>query len=207
MRTQYNVLINNAKHSYIVDEDVDIITGEDETAFKEGDAIVFSTNATGEISQVYNVFMSTGIVDSEKYDTFRDKIIANQILTTPDLATALSDNNDTVDLYFGPVVNKNNSTITIGTIVDGTVNYDTGVEVDTNKATIYTYDFNGGKNKLVLNNGLQVTPDIKSAKTVINGEEILNITDENVYDNIVFGLVRTINGDEAKEIYLFVNEN
>ena len=207
MRTQYNVLINNAKHSYIVDEDVDIITGEDEIAFKEGDAIVFSTNATGEISQVYNVFTSTGIVDSEKYDTFRDKIIANQILTTPDLATALSDNNDTVDLYFGPIVNKNNSTVTIGTIVDGTVNYDTGIEVDTNKATIYTYDFNGGKNKLVLNNGLQVTPDIKSAKTVINGEEILNITDENVYDNIVFGLVRTINGDEAKEIYLFVNEN
>ena len=207
MRTQYNVLINNAKHSYIVDEDIDIITGEDETAFKEGDAIVFSTNATGEISQVYNVFTSTGIVDLEKYDTFRDKIIANQILTTPDLATVLSDNNDTVDLYFGPIVNKNNSTITIGTIVDGTVNYETGVEVDTNKATIYTYDFNGGKNKLVLNNGLQVTPDIKSAKTVINGEEILNITDENVYDNIVFGLVRTINGDEAKEIYLFVNEN
>lgn len=207
MRTQYNVLINNAKHSYIVDEDVDIITGEDETAFKEGDAIVFSKNATGEISQVYNVFTSAGIADSEKYDTFRDKIIANQILTTPDLAATLSDNNDTVDLYFGPVVNKNNSTITIGTIVDGTVNYDTGVEVDTNKATIYTYDFNGGKNKLVLNNGLQVTPDIKSAKTVINGEEILNITDENVYDNIVFGLVRTINGDEAKEIYLFVNEN
>ena len=156
---------------------------------------------------MYNVFTSTGIVNSEKYDTFRDKIIANQNLITPDLATALSDNNDTVNLYFGPVVNKNNSTITIGTIVDGTVNYDTGVEVDTNKATIYTYDFNGGKNKLILNNGLQVTPDIKSAKTVIDGEEILNITDENVYDSIVFGLVRTINGDEAKEIYLFVNEN
>jgi len=54
---------------------------------------------------------------------------------------------------------------------------------------------------------MSVTPDVKAAKVDSdNGKDILDLNDEDVKDDVVFAVVRTID-DDAQEIYLIVNND
>jgi hypothetical protein len=202
----YNVVINGEEQQLILDDDVE---GADD--FREGDAILIVTNTAGYITKIEPVFANTNTLNGTTYDSFFNKVLnGDKILASTNFNTLLSDSkNDDVDIVFGPVVNKNGSLITIGTVEDGTVNYDQGTELSTSGATIYTYDFASSSkySRVLLDEGLQVTPDIKAAKTTNDkGEDILDLTDSNLAGDVVFAVARIID-DEVQEIYLIVNND
>ena len=76
-------------------------------------------------------------------------------------------------------------------------------------AKIYTYDFaaRSDNSRVLLDEGIASTPDVKAAKTTVGGQDILNLEHEDVIDDVVFAVVRTTDKDEAQEIYLIVNND
>ncbi len=206
-RTAYNIVVEGEEKQYIIDEDYDV------PELNEGDPIVFKTNAAGEISGIMELFNASNALNGTDYATLRDDIVAGGTLLPEDIEDiekALSDSHDDVTFAFGPVVNRNGSSVTIGEIAeDGTVNYDTGLDI-TIPDTIYTYDFSaGGRNtsKVLLEEGIAATPKVKAATTTVNGNDILDLNHEDVNGDIVFALVRLLNKDEAQEMYLIVNND
>lgn len=204
-RDAFNVVINGEETQVLLDEDV---VGDDD--FQEGDAIVYAVNAGGYVTKIYNVFDKTNVLNGTTYDAFKQDVLSKSVndIINEDLADELTDSNDTVEMLFGPVVNKNGNFVTIGTVEDGQyVNYDTGREIDCSDAKVYTYNFAGSSkySKVILDNGLMATMDSNAAK--VNGEDILDLLHEDVTDDIVFAVARVIDGDMAQEIYLIVNED
>lgn len=204
-RDAFNVVINGEETQVLLDEDV---VGD--ANFQEGDAIVYAVNAGGYVTRIYNVFDKTNVLNGTTYDAFKQDVLSKSVndIINEDLADELTDSNDTVEMLFGPVVNKNGNFVTIGTVEDGQyVNYDTGREIDCSDAKVYTYNFAGSSkySKVILDNGLTATMDSNAAK--VNGEDILDLLHEDVTDDIVFAVARVIDGDMAQEIYLIVNED
>lgn len=204
-REAFNVVINGEETQVLLDEDVVGNVG-----FQEGDAIVYAVNAAGYVTRIYNVFDKTNVLNGTTYDAFKQDVLSKSVndIINEDLADELTDSNDTVEMLFGPVVNKNGNFVTIGTVEDGQyVNYDTGREIDCSDAKVYTYNFAGSSkySKVILDNGLTATMDSNAAK--VNGEDILDLLHEDVTDDIVFAVARVIDGDMAQEIYLIVNED
>ncbi len=208
-RTAYNIVINGEETQVILDDDTV------DPGFSDGDVIMYTENG-GYVRDVYSIFTDTDMLDSTTYEDFRDMVLAANgkgiIVDTLDgepVGEQLSDNNnDDVNLVFGPVVNKKGNTVVIGTIEDKQyVNYDTGFEVDTRDAKVYAYDFGASSkySRVLLDNGMQATPDSNAAvSTNAAGEDILDLTDEDVVDDIVFAVARVID-DDVQEIYLILN--
>lgn len=227
--TAFNVIINGEEKQFIVDDDPDF-NGVDEDKFEEGDPIVFVTNAEGKIQKLYSLFTQGSLnKKSGNFSSFLTDVLDNKVavsnLTT--IAGDLTDNNDTVDLYFGPVVNKSGSNITIGAVeeisgydADGNqktfahaVNYDGAKahEISYKDAKIYTYDFaaSSRNSRVLLDEGIASTPDSKAAKLRDKDGDIVDVIDldsSEIKDDIVYALVRSID-DNAQEIYLIVNNN
>ena len=227
--TAFNVIINGEEKQFIVDDDPDF-NGVDEDKFEEGDPIVFVTNAEGKIQKLYSLFTQGSLnKKSGNFSSFLTDVLDNKVavsnLTT--IAGDLTDNNDTVDLYFGPVVNKSGSNITIGTVeeitgydADGNqktfahaVNYDGAKahEISYKDAKIYTYDFaaSSRNSRVLLDEGIASTPDSRAAKLRDKDGDIVDIIDldsSEIKDDVVYALVRSID-DNAQEIYLIVNNN
>lgn len=219
-KTAYNLVVNGEEKQFILDDDV-VITGNAgetvaEDAFDEGDVLVYATNSEGYISRIYSVFAGQNVLNGSSFEKFRTNAFKNQssVLANTKFADLLSDDDNDVNVVFGPVVDKSGSNITIGTVTtnaDGkyVVNYDKGLEVNYSKAKIYTYDFAAGskKSRVLLDEGIASTPDVKAAKTTVGGQDILNLEHEDVIDDVVFAVVRTTDKDEAQEIYLIVNND
>lgn len=219
-KTAYNLVVNGEEKQFILDDDV-VITGNAgktvaEDAFDEGDVLVYATNSEGYISRIYSVFAAQNVLNGSSFEDFRTNAFKKQssVLADTKFADLLSDDDNDVNVVFGPVVDKSGSNITIGTVTtnaDGkyVVNYDKGLEVNYSKAKIYTYDFAAGskKSRVLLDEGIASTPDVKAAKTIVGGQDILNLEHEDVIDDVVFAVVRTTDKDEAQEIYLIVNND
>ena len=107
------------------------------------------------------------------------------------------------------VATSQSGTVTTNAEGKYVVNYDEGLEVNYSNAKIYTYDFaaRSKKSRVLLDEGIASTPDVKDAKTTVGGQDILNLEHEDVIDDVVFAVVRTTDKDEAQEIYLIVNND
>lgn len=219
-KTAYNLVVNGEEKQFILDDDVVITGNKGETvadnAFDEGDVLVYATNSEGYISRIYSVFAGQNVLNGSSFEDFRTNAFKKQSSVLADIkfADLLSDDDNDVNVVFGPVVDKSGSNITIGTVTtnaDGkyVVNYDKGLEVNYSNAKIYTYDFAAGskKSRVLLDEGIASTPDVKAAKTTVGGQDILNLEHEDVIDDVVFAVVRTTDKDEAQEIYLIVNND
>lgn len=218
-KTAYNLIVNGEEKQLVLDDDVVISGVDDEDSFKEGDVLVYATNSEGKISKVVSVFANADTLNSTSFDKFRNKVFDNpaSILAnpTPSFDKFLSDDDNHVNVIFGAVVNKSGNNVTICDKItktaDGkyTVDYDEGTEVNYKDAKIYTYDFaaSSKNSKVLLDEGMSVTPDVKAAKVDSdNGKDILDLNDKDVKDDVVFAVVRTID-DDAQEIYLIVNND
>lgn len=219
-KTAYNLVVNGEEKQFILDDDV-VITGNAgktvaEDAFDEGDVLVYATNSEGYISRIYSVFAAQNVLNGSSFEDFRTNAFKKQssVLADTKFADLLSDDDNDVNVVFGPVVDKSGSNITIGTVTtnaDGkyVVNYDEGLEVNYSNAKIYTYDFaaRSDNSRVLLDEGIASTPDVKTAKTTVGGQDILNLEHEYVIDDVVFAVVRTTDKDEAQEIYLIVNND
>ena len=228
--TAFNVIINGEEKQFIVDDDPDF-NGVDEDKFEEGDPIVFVTNAEGKIQKLYSLFAQGSLNKKNgNFSSFLTDVLDNKVATQSTLTTVagkLTDSNDTVDLYFGPVVNKSGSNITIGAVeeisgydADGNqktfahaVNYDGAKahEISYKDAKIYTYDFaaSSRNSRVLLDEGIASTPDSRAAKLRDKDGDIVDIIDldsSEIKDDVVYALVRSID-DNAQEIYLIVNNN
>lgn len=219
-KTAYNLVVNGEEKQFILDDDVVITGNKGETvadnAFDEGDVLVYATNSEGYISRIYSVFAAQNVLNGSSFEDFRTNAFKNQssVLADTKFADLLSDDDNDVNVVFGPVVDKSGSNITIGKVTtnaDGkyVVNYDEGLEVNYSNAKIYTYDFaaRSDNSRVLLDEGIASTPDVKAAKTTVGGQDILNLEHEAVIDDVVFAVVRTTDKDEAQEIYLIVNND
>lgn len=203
-RTAYNIVVEGEEKQFIIDDDYNA------PELNEGDPIVFKTNAAGEITGIMEIFKASNELNGSTYADVRDAIVAGGTLLPGDedlkaIEEALSDSNDDVTFAFGPVVNRNGKSVTIGNVVDGKVDYDAGLDISV-PDTIYTYDFSaGGRNtsKVLLEEGIASTPKVKAATT----DDVLDLTHVDVTDNIVFALVRLVDKDDAQEMYLIVNND
>ena len=219
-KTAYNLVVNGEEKQFVLDDDV-VITGNAgktvaEDAFDEGDVLVYATNSEGYISRIYSVFAAQNVLNGSSFEDFRTNAFKKQssVLADTKFADLLSDDDNDVNVVFGPVVDKSGSNITIGTVTtnaDGkyVVNYDEGLEVNYSNAKIYTYDFaaSSKNSRVLLDEGIASTPDVKAATTTVGGQDILNLEHEDVIDDVVFAVVRTTDKDEAQEIYLIVNND
>ena len=219
-KTAYNLVVNGEEKQFILDDDV-VITGNAgktvaEDAFDEGDVLVYATNSEGYISRIYSVFAAQNVLNGSSFEDFRTNAFKKQssVLADTKFAELLSDDDNHVNVVFGPVVDKSGSNITIGTVTTNAegkyvVNYDEGLEVNYSNAKIYTYDFaaRSDNSRVLLDEGIASTPDVKAAKTTVGGQDILNLEHEDVIDDVVFAVVRTTDKDEAQEIYLIVNND
>lgn len=229
--TAFNVIIDGEEKQFIVDDDSPEFNGADEDSFEEGDPIVFVTNAEGKIQKLYSLFAQGSLNKKNgNFSSFLTDVLDNKVATQSTLTTVagkLTDRNDIVDLYFGPVVNKSGSNITIGTVeeitgydADGNqktfahaVNYDGEKthEISYKDAKIYTYDFaaSSRNSRVLLDEGIASTPDSRAAKLRDKDGDIVDIIDldsSEIKDDVVYALVRSID-DNAQEIYLIVNNN
>ena len=219
-KTAYNLVVNGEEKQFILDDDV-VITGNAgetvaEDAFDEGDVLVYATNSEGYISRIYSVFAAQNVLNGSSFEDFRTNAFKKQssVLADTKFADLLSDDDNDVNVVFGPVVDKSGSNITIGTVTTNAegkyvVNYDEGLEVNYSNAKIYTYDFaaSSKNSRVLLDEGIASTPDVKAAKATVGGQDILNLEHEDVIDDVVFAIVRTTDKDEAQEIYLIVNND
>lgn len=219
-KTAYNLVVNGGEKQFVLDDDV-VITGNAgktvaEDAFDEGDVLVYATNSEGYISRIYSVFAAQNVLNGSSFEDFRTNAFKKQssVLADTKFADLLSDDDNDVNVVFGPVVDKSGSNITIGTVTTNAegkyvVNYDEGLEVNYSNAKIYTYDFaaRSDNSRVLLDEGIASTPDVKAAKTTVGGQDILNLEHEDVIDDVVFAVVRTTDKDEAQEIYLIVNND
>ena len=219
-KTAYNLVVNGDEKQFVLDDDV-VITGNAgktvaEDAFDEGDVLVYATNSEGYISRIYSVFAAQNVLNGSSFEDFRTNAFKKQssVLADTKFADLLSDDDNDVNVVFGPVVDKSGSNITIGTVTTNAegkyvVNYDEGSEVNYSNAKIYTYDFaaRSDNSRVLLDEGIASTPDVKAAMTTVGGQDILNLEHEDVIDDVVFAVVRTTDKDEAQEIYLIVNND
>lgn len=219
-KTAYNLVVNGEEKQFVLDDDV-VITGNAgktvaEDAFDEGDVLVYATNSEGYISRIYSVFAAQNVLNGSSFEDFRTNAFKKQssVLADTKFADLLSDDDNDVNVVFGPVVDKSGSNITIGTVTTNAegkyvVNYDEGLEVNYSNAKIYTYDFaaRSDNSRVLLGEGIASTPDVNAAKTTVGGQDILNLEHEDVIDDVVFAVVRTTDKDEAQEIYLIVNND
>lgn len=219
-KTAYNLVVNGEEKQFVLDDDVVITGNAGETvadnAFDEGDVLVYATNSEGYISRIYSVFAAQNVLNGSSFEDFRTNAFKKQssVLADTKFADLLSDDDNDVNVVFGPVVDKSGSNITIGTVTTNAegkyvVNYDEGLEVNYSNAKIYTYDFaaRSDNSRVLLDEGIASTPDVKAAKTTVGGQDILNLEHEDVIDDVVFAVVRTTDKDEAQEIYLIVNND
>ena len=224
------MVVNGEEKQFILDDDV-VITGnnagsvKDKEDFYEGDVLIYATNSEGYISRIYSVFDKKNLLNgSNDFNAFQNKVFAGQdILSTQDFGF-LKDEDNKVDIVFGPVVNKIGNNITIGKVesIDVTENNKTttyphavcydgadAIEINYSNAKIYTYDFaaRSKKSKVLLDEGIASTPDVKAAKYTVNGKDYLDLDNEDVKGDVVYAVVRTTDKDEAQEIYLIVNND
>ncbi len=226
-RTAYNIYVDGEEKQYVLKDD----SVAPDIDFAEGDPFLFTVNGANEIAKIEQVFVDNGKLDDSTYETYKDYVlgdISKVMKAKPDSDDSWNDllmgTSDSMDVVFGIVVNKSGNGITIAGLEDGDietkidgddttgiwVNYD-AQSYDCTGAKTYTYDFSANPNasKVLVDNGIQATTDIRSerkgVKASVNGVDYLNIDAEEVAEDVVFAVAR-VDDDEVQEIYFIVNE-
>ena len=225
-RTAYNVYIDGEEKQYVLKNEP-----SEADRLAEGDPILFSVTGANEIDDIKPVFSTRRIFEGNTYEGFRNTVLGDDgdvkaMMTKENWPNVLNGTSDNMDVVFGVVVNKSGNSISLATDkknfetkLDGDtpnvnhlwVNYDNSLSLDCTGAKIYTYDFSANPNasKVLVDNGLQSTTDIKTerkdVKASVNGVDYLNLKDEDIIEDVVFAVAR-IDDDEVQEIYLIVNE-
>lgn len=227
-RIAFNLIVNGKETQYVLK---DTIEGDWDGKFYEGDALFFVTNAADEITDIEPVFSAQNMLNGKtwtQFTTLANADLSKVIVNNTDgnyWKGLLSDGkNDDMNLYFGVVVNKQGSNITLakqlvqadGTTVGGDYAcYDQdsakkiSVDLTASGANVYAYDFaaSSKNSRVFTDNGLQATPDYKSQKiTGKNGQDLLDITHVDIENDVVYAVVR-VDDDEVKDIYLIINED
>lgn len=208
----------------------DSVAESDYDSFEEGDVFVYSTNSSGYINTIYPVFKGLDAYDSftefkndvfdgtAKLDDGQDKDgnidYVNSLLSG-------GEKDDEVEVVLGAVVNRKNNTVVIDPIKtddDGNKYVDLGVDsvIINDDTKMYTYNFDINKKKqsrIVLDNGIQVTPNVKAAYPLDPETNKPDTSSDTYYidapeigDDVVLAIARVIDGDTAGEIYFIVNE-
>lgn len=210
------VIVNGEKQTLFVDDDPK--SEIDVTDYSEGDPIIFTTNASGNIDEVLPVFATEAAdLGTKGFTGFKDLAVANSstILNTTTVGKIedIDDGDeDNVSVKFGAVVRekKSNTGYVLANVNDGVVDFndDTNIDLNISNAKIYTYNFANKKSdasRLVIDDGMAFTSKTSSAYTESDTENTynLNAIDE---EDIVFAVVRTFDDDEAQEIYLILKD-
>lgn len=216
-RIAFNLVVNGDETQYVLK---DTIEANWDGKFKEGDALFFVTNASDEITDIEPVFSAQNMLNGKDWDAFTTFANADlsKVLANTDWNDLLSDGqSDDMDVYFGVVVNRSGSNFTLAKdlVDDQYAQYDQdaakaiSVDLTGSGANVYAYDFaaSSKNSRVFTDNGFQATPDIKSLKsTGANGVDLLDITDEDIINDVVYAVVR-VDDDEVKDIYLIINED
>ena len=225
-RIAFNLVVNGDETQYVLK---DTIEGDWDGKFYEGDALFFVTNASDEITDIEPVFATVkdsknndvyGILNNTNWSDFttRANNDLTKVLADTDWNDLLSDGqSDDMNVYFGVVVNRSGSNFTLAKdlVDDQYAQYDQdnakaiSVDLTGAGANVYAYDFaaSSKNSRVFTDNGFQATPDIKSLKhTGANGVDLLDITDEDIINDVVYAVVR-VDDDEVKDIYLIINED
>ena len=223
-RIAFNLVVNGEETQYVLK---DTIEANWDGKFKEGDALFFVTNASDEITDIEPVFADFDMLNGTNWADFSENANKDlsKVLANTDWNDLLSDGkSDDMNVYFGVVVNKQGSNITLakqlveadGTTVGGDYAcYDQdsakniSVDLTASGANVYAYDFaaSSKNSRVFTDNGLQATPDYKSQKiTGDNGQDLLDITHADIENDVVYAVVR-VDDDEVKDIYLIINED
>lgn len=224
-RTAYNVFVDGEEKQYVLKDD-SVAPDKD---FAEGDPFLFTVNGANEIAKIEQVFVDNGKLDSSTYETYKDYVLGDisKVMKAPESADSWNDllmgTSDRMDVVFGVVVNKSGNSVVIAGMKDGDIEKSVGDEedgiwvnydaqsYDCSGAKTYTYDFSANPNasKVLVDNGIQSTTDIRSERTgvkaSVNGVDYLNIEAEEVAEDVVFAVAR-VDDDEVQEIYFIVNE-
>ena len=206
-RTKWTLLCDGEEKYFIVNEDV-----AKNITVNTGDPLIIDIDKDFEICKAIHVFSNSGILTS--FADFRQAVIGSGfagILSQPSGTywnnLFPSDGAWTQDMLFGVIVNRSGNSITLCTsLEDGKyINLDRGRElygVNTS-GLCYTCAFTNGRIKMALttDEAPASTPAFKGAITTRpNGDELLDITNDDVADSLVFAAVR-VEDDEIVELY------
>ncbi len=214
---QTMTVINNGEEvTLTVDEDVtNVLNGPTDLTdlFEEGDALIYSLNEAGYVDEILPVLKNKGLVGG-KYDDFATKMLATKssdVLNNVDWYDYLTDSDeDEVSISFGAVVKDGNAYI-LAPFENGTAKLSKSagaIDLSVGNAKVYTYNFDAGKegngSRLSADDGMYSTVRVNEAYK--NNDTEYDLDNVDVRDDIVFGIVRTFNDDDAQEIYLIVAE-
>ena len=207
-KTQYTVLDEGEQKAYIVSS---AIAGAN--TFSEGDAFIFDTDVNGEISEINPIFSADNMLGSKTFAQFSAAVAGDiqGILSHPSGTywenLMAVENGDASDVLFGVVTAKENNSIRLATSVENGkyVNLDTALQLITNNAIVYTYNFGARAGaRIDTDTGIYATYAYNSAKTTnAKGQQLLDITAEDQRDDVVYAAMR-VTDYEVKELYLIV---
>ncbi len=228
-KTGYDLVVNGEDASYVVDEDATLSYGDAEDLVA-GDVILFTTNGAGYINKAQLVFNETGRL-SGTYTNFKNGLIdGGDDLLAKDSWLGFFNGKDSedVDIVWGVVAGSSGNNVIIGQPESFTADYtdangddatisSTGIDYDNAlnefnfaDAKIYTYNFGAstsrGGSKVSLDDGFIETPSNAAVEYDDDeGHTWLDLEDEQVNDDIVFGVAR-IDGSDILELYLIYND-
>lgn len=189
-----------------------ILTDDYDCYFKEGDAIIYTADSDGIAYNCMLVNESISDYDDLLYDTLSNEIFSSVIesnyLPYPDTnISSLSNSHDEVRVYFGPVYEKKDNTLTLLLRQNENMS-DTGA--DTIKFTLnhsgssYIYDYScrpGKGMRVYAGQSSNISSSIYKQALTDGG----NIIDwDTIHDSSAdpsFALVKTINGEVTNIIY------
>lgn len=178
----------------------------------EGDALIYTADPDGIVYNVLKVNESTRDYDQLLYDTLSDDIFSSRIEESylPDPGTnisSLSNSYDEVKIYFGPVYEKKNNTLTL--LLRQNENM-SDIDTDTIKFTlnhgensyIYDYSCRPDKNQRVYTGqSSDISSSIYKQALTDDGNMIDWDTMQNGSENPSFALVKTLNGEVTDVVY------
>jgi hypothetical protein len=204
------VYVNGEEETYFVADEIDL------PAFQEGDVVIFSTNSSDEVDEIYSAFDGYGVVNAASWDDFKADALAGDVKVNATTLKAVEDiddgDEDTVSLAFGAIIKDGNSYILVpASNIDSkgvaSIGASGNIDLDISGAQIYSYNYaNNKKNaaRLTIDDGMQATLKVDAAYS--DNDTKYDLNNDIVGDSVVFALVRTFDKDEAQEIYLIIND-
>lgn len=189
-----------------------ILTDDYDCYFKEGDAIIYTADSDGIAYNCMLVNESISDYDDLLYDTLSNEtfssVIESNYLPYPDTnISSLSNSHDEVRVYFGPVYEKKDNTLTLLLRQNENMS-DTGA--DTIKFTlnhsessyIYDYSCRPGKGMRVYAGSAPSIPSTIYKQALTDGGNMIDWdTVTGGYEYPSFAFVKTINGEVTDVIY------
>ncbi len=204
---------DNEQLTLQLDEDAMLVGKNDNTALttlaqvtdvlSEGDAIIYSTNASGLVDEILPIFDSEFSLPS----TFAD--LTGLTLNDYDW-TDLGDNDqERVDVISGMLIKEGSDySLVTGEVTDDSIEVSdlTSLDLNTSGMRVYTYNYDAGtKNhgRISAISGMSATP-IRDSYYKADGNTI--DASKIPADDIVYAVARVFDNDEVQEIYLIVAE-